>query len=590
MNTTIRSLAKPNSLLRLHLICSAGAIAVGLVISYGDRYGMWPDGINYLDMGDAYLRGDWNMALNGLWSPLYSWLLGLALFLVRPSITWEFPVVHGVNFLNYLIALASFQFFLHELHRYYCSRLDRDPAPYSLLSPESALIVLSYLIFIWSSIKYITLWIVTPDMLITAYIYLISAILIRLHMGLARIGSFVSLGIIFALSYLTKAIMFPMALVYLGVAFFVGGCNRIALRNTLIAFTVFVFLCSPFIYALSRARGYFTLGDSGKLNYAWHVNGVQKWIHWQGDPQAGSMPKHPTRIAYPSPTVYEFDGPVGGTYPPNYDPSYWYEGVKIHFNFHQQINVFLKNMNIFFVRFILLQSAIIICLILIYLFSKNKRSTIKELTYLWFIILPPFASLFLYLLVHLEQRYLGGYNIVVLCSLLSGLLLATRNNWTSMLKIICSMMLMIITIQISLYTLYIVNNRSPQLGLLDSPGRRATEKDRDFFSMTPSKVAVYLSRGIIAPGDKVACIEKLNGMHAFWARLAKVRIVAEIHGEDIAKFWRADDLVKAQVIDAFARTGAKILVFNRPGDATGLADFDARRIDNTDYYYIPLGK
>ncbi len=590
MKTTIHSLPKPNSLWRLHLICSAVAIAVGLIISYVDRYGMWPDGINYLDMGDAYLRGDWEMALNGLWSPLYAWLLGLALFLVRPSITYEFPVVHVVNFLVYLIALASFQFFLHELHRYYRSRLDRVPAPYSLLSPESALILLSYSFFIWSSIKYINLWIVTPDMLITAYIYLISAILIRSHMGIARTRSFVSLGIIFALSYLTKAIMFPMALVYLGVGFFAAGHDGKAFRNTLLAFSVFVLISSPFVFALSGAKGYFTLGDSGKLNYAWHVNGIQKWIHWQGDPVAGNMPQHPTRIAYPSPTIYEFDGPVGGTYPPDYDPSYWYEGVKTHFDLHQQINVILKNMNIFFVRFIILQSGIIICLLMMVFLSKNKYSIMKEISYLWYIILPPIICLFLYLLVHLEQRYLGGYNVVVLCSLLPGLLLGNRNSWAPVLKIMCGLMLLIVTIQISLYTVYIVNNRSPQLGWLDGPNRRAIDKDRDFFSPMPSRIAAYLSRGIIAPGDKIACIEKLNGMHAFWARLAKVRIVAEIQGEDVEKFWRADDLVKARVIDAFARTGAKILVFNRPDYATGLADFDARRIDNTHYYYIPLGK
>jgi hypothetical protein len=588
MKINLHHMQKPSSLLRLHFICSAVAVVPGLVISYVDRYGMWPDGINYLDMGDAYLRGDWEMALNGLWSPLYSWLLGLAMVLIKPSITQEFPVVHMVNFLIYLMALASFQYFLLELHRYYRSRIDTLPEGDSLLSHESILIVLSYSFFIWSSIKYINFWIVTPDMLISVYIYLISATLIRFHMGLARTRSFVILGFIFGLSYLTKAIMLPMALVFLGVGFIVAGHDLKALRNTVIAFSVLVLIGSPFVVALSQAKGYFTLGDSGKLNYAWHVNGIQKWIHWQGDPQDGNMPEHPTRIIFPSPTIYEFDGPVGGTYPPDYDPSYWYEGVKIHFDLHQQIVVFIKNIKIFLVRFVILQSGIIICLLLMICYSRNKYSIMKRLVELWFLIFPPFVALFLYLLVHVEQRYLGGYNVIVLCSLLLGILLAYNNRWTPVLKIVCAFLLIIVTFQICTYTVYIASNRSPQFDWLDIANRQANDKDRDFFSSTPSEMADHLRRGIIAPGDKIACIERLSGMHAFWARLAKARIVAEIQGEDVEKFWSADDLVKARVIEAFARTGAKILVFNPPDYVTELAAIDARRIDNTRYYYIPL--
>ena len=68
------------------------------------------DGISYLDIGDAYFRADWVNAINPVWSPLYSWILGFANFVIRPSIQWEFPVVHLVNFIIYLMALSSFEF------------------------------------------------------------------------------------------------------------------------------------------------------------------------------------------------------------------------------------------------------------------------------------------------------------------------------------------------------------------------------------------------------------------------------------------------------------------------------------------------
>src|SRR5690606_16359423 len=39
-------------------------------------YSMNADGIAYLDIGDAYMRGDWDVAVNPVWSPLYSWIIG----------------------------------------------------------------------------------------------------------------------------------------------------------------------------------------------------------------------------------------------------------------------------------------------------------------------------------------------------------------------------------------------------------------------------------------------------------------------------------------------------------------------------------
>ena len=40
---------------------------------------------------------------------------------------------------------------------------------------------------------------------------------------------------------------------------------------------------------------------------------------------------HPTRQIMTHPPVFEFDGPVPGTYPPWTDPSYWNEGVHPRF-------------------------------------------------------------------------------------------------------------------------------------------------------------------------------------------------------------------------------------------------------------------
>src|SRR6266851_7534985 len=90
-------------------------IGVGLLRVWVGRYSMNPDGMCYLDLGDAFFRRKWFDAVNGYWSPLYSWLLGAALFVARPSRWWEFPVAHAVNFLIYLAAFFCFEFFLRSM-------------------------------------------------------------------------------------------------------------------------------------------------------------------------------------------------------------------------------------------------------------------------------------------------------------------------------------------------------------------------------------------------------------------------------------------------------------------------------------------
>jgi len=81
------------------------AIMLRAFQAWDNRFIMDADVISYLDIVDAYFRGDWNNAINGLWPPPYSWLLGLAMCILKPSPYWEFPVVHLVDFVIYLCAL-----------------------------------------------------------------------------------------------------------------------------------------------------------------------------------------------------------------------------------------------------------------------------------------------------------------------------------------------------------------------------------------------------------------------------------------------------------------------------------------------------
>ncbi len=162
------------------------AIVLGAIAAWDARYIMDPDGISYLDMGDAYFRGDWEMAINAYWSPLYSWLLGLALYILKPSPFWEYPVVHLVNLVIYLCSLGCFQFFMNEFIRYHRSQKGRFSEYEGVTLPEWAWLVIGYTLFIWSSLKLITLSVVTPDMCVSAFVYLASGLLLRIQRGAGK--------------------------------------------------------------------------------------------------------------------------------------------------------------------------------------------------------------------------------------------------------------------------------------------------------------------------------------------------------------------------------------------------------------------
>ncbi len=90
----------------------------------------------------------------------------------------------------------------------------------------------------------------------------------------------------------------------------------------------------------------------------------------------------------------------------------------------------------------------------------------------------------------------------------------------------------------------------------------------------------------VRPGDKVASLMYSNKDNVYWARLARVQIVAEIFSDsfrtDEKDFWMVDEAVKSRIIETFAKAGANIIVAN---DVPPWATAEGwRRIGNTDHY------
>src|SRR5208283_886454 len=282
-------------------------------------------------------------------------------------------------------------------------------------------IVIAYTLFLWSSLALIGVYETNPDMLVATFFYLACGFLVKISMGHVTWKTFLGLGVALGLSYLTKGVMFPLSLVLLAMAWLAAKHKS---RYILVSVTTFIIIASPYIAGLSLQKGRLTFGESGKYNYAVHINRIN-YHHWQGDSGTAGLPIHPTRQIFVFPATFEFKGPLPGTYPVWYDPTYWYEGVRPHLHIRQEFKAFSKNLfSEYMVFFYALRGIFFTALFLMFYVSKSKLAILQNVFRCWFLILPSAVGFGLYALVHVEQRYVGAFFVLLIFILFSSILWA----------------------------------------------------------------------------------------------------------------------------------------------------------------------
>jgi 4-amino-4-deoxy-L-arabinose transferase-like glycosyltransferase len=543
------------------------AIVIGAAYAWASRNSMNADGVSYLDMGDAFMRGDWSMAVNAYWSPLYAWLLGLALAVLHPSAPWEFTVAHLVNFLLYVAALASFDFLLKQFLRYNRRRTgDSTTGPAAIL-PEWAILAVGYALFIYFTTAFITLRLVTPDLLVSLFVYLACAMLLKIRLGNTGGTTYAGLGLVLGLGYFSKAAMFVLAFPFLLLALpAYGGARRLgrAISRTAFAVAVFAVICAPLVGAISAKQGRLSFGESGKLNYAWYVNGVPRFVHWQGGPEGNGRPSHPTRQVCKDPPVYEFASPIDGTYPPWFGPAYWYDGVRARVEPGDLARAF--NLNMLIYRQLVVKTQMMLVLgAAVLLVIGWRRAVLQDIARYWVLLVPGLAGLAMYSIVtrfH-DPRYIGPFLVILWLALIGG----TRfrpDRWRTRAGTVIAVAVVVAQIGFVLPgadTLYPPASvaRTAAAMLVDAV------KGRDRTADGSAQVAGALREAGIRPGDTVAVIG--DGFEQYWARLARVRIIAEVpsvrNGPDDGDerdFWKSGEPARAKAMAALRKTGAKIVV------------------------------
>ncbi len=490
---------------RIFVIFWIAAVGLAAVQAWTSRFEMAPDGIQYLDNADAYFSGDWRDAANTQWSPMYPWLLGAAMRVLKPSPYWEFPVLHLVNFLIFVAALIAFQYFLSTL-------LERSGIPRPV--EARAIAAVSCGAFLYAMLDFTNVINPTPDLTMAVFVFLTAALLTRIMAGDGRWHVFVLLGIALGLGYIAKAPFFVYSFVCIGILIVLAFFQRLTPARAAVAFAAFALTAAPYIAFLSHEKGRITYGDSGKYNVAWMVNGVP-YYDWQGGPDGGGTPLHPTRKLADNPPIYEFATPVIGTYPPWYDPIYWNQGVRIRYRAADFLHALARNARLYLYISHHRQTPLLCGLIIFLLLAAGASVFAREARRFWPLLAFAVFPFFMYAPVHVDARFLGPFFVLLWTGLFASAILALRGVRASVIYAVAGTVACMMLVEAAVVS----GPTHPIGGLQDqAAGLRSQNPSWD--------IAEALTANGVHADERAAIVG--NEFPYFWARLARVRIVAEV--------------------------------------------------------------
>ena len=484
---------------------------------------MNPDGIQYLDNAAAYRQGDFQNALSTQWSPLYPWLIAALSAVARPTPEQEFPLVHLLNFGIYALTLAGFLFFVRSVRR-------AEAGSQHARRPAAHLFRLSLLLarFHQSALR-------RPRSAGEFFRFVAAGLLVRMAGGSARASEYAALGATLGLGYLAKAPWLPIGLCCLAMAFVLGR------KRALWTCALLVAIAAPYIAVLSHSKGRFTFSDSGKLNLAWHVNGLPN-TNWQGGPRGNGRPVHPTREIATHPAIFEFATPIAGTYPPWYDPAYWNEGVRVAYRPRDFARAIGRQISLYGYLLHHRQIPLLFALVTLWLLIPDKRRSLMQLKPFWPVLVLGAIPFAMYAPIHAEGRYLAPFFVLLWTALFRGMLRDARIS-----SAIAATAALLMFAESAIVTF------SPPP---DQPPARAHYE-----------IARQLETLGLRPGDRVAMVT--GDLPYYWARLAGAHIALQIsfdHGyrERQAEWETARKIVADQGV-AFVVAPALDGVTDQPG-------------------------
>lgn len=381
----------------IRAICFIARVVIVLLAAlraWEARYDVSPDGISYLDLSDAVLQGRWGGLVSTYWAPLYPVLIGAA----RLALGWtslgapanEFVVVHAVNLALYIVSLVAFEWLVLEL-----AASGAGWGNHALATVWGR--IGAYVLFGAVTLAMSPPSLTTPDLLVNASCFAAFASVLRLERR-GGAGNACLLGAALGLGVLAKSFMLPFSVLVLGLVAVRLGAR--GLRTLAFAAGAWLILVAPWVAAMTHSVGHLSMGDTGRLNYIWFVDGQQ--------PPNG--PDLPTS-ALPAANIQVVAGlalmpAANGTNPLWRDPARWYQALHVRFDATRQLAVLEHGLQYYLTLFapLILAGAVLIALGDV----ERLRAAWRRA---WPILVPCGAGLLAYALVYTLARYLVPFAI-----------------------------------------------------------------------------------------------------------------------------------------------------------------------------------
>ena len=510
------------------------------------------DAISYLDISRAIPLHDWKMVFNPLWSVGYPILLAAARPFFPSDAPGEWLSIHVVNMIIFAGAWCAFLFLLRTLEPVSLQPQQVERAR-RFLFLAGAGIFASIQLCIDSVSR------VGPDLLVSALFFTALALVLRL-LKQPNWKRAVLLGLVLGLGYWSKGIFLALSAALLAVATVALWKRKRTIRPLLLTGTVFAVMIAPYAAGLSWSYGKFTLGESGPLNYAFHVNLLPRWTNWQGEPAGYGKPIHPTHQLSANPDIFTFAEPYHNTYPPFGNISYWYQGYRHFWSPRYQAVGIMRNLN-YLVHALMLQPifyAVLLAVVWIAVGLRARAQWFRVMAAQWPFFVPALIGVLLYIQVHLEDRYLGSF-LTILC-LLPFVALASIADRVSA-KMMTAISVLLIAGAVCNFALV---NRDVLSHL----------RNHYTYAQNPQwKLGMAMERAGMRPGDGIAVIGGPNAS-CTWAYIAHLRIIAELGGEPfdqrhpvpsdrpspVSVFWHALPADQQKALDILHSTGARAAI------------------------------
>jgi hypothetical protein len=182
---------------------------------------------------------------------------------------------------------------------------------------------------------------------------------------------------------------------------------------------------------------------------------------------------------------------------------------------------------------------------------------------------PVIAAFLMYSLVWVEERYIGSFVVLFWTGLMSYVCLPVDYHSQRLIGR-CSAIMLLLTVT--------------AIGPATAKAIKVTDES-SFSVRSPNpqfEIAVWLARAGLKPWDRVAVVGH-SFSSVYWARLAKLQIVADVPETAVDQFWSADPRLRSQLMAALAGSGVTAIVAEEGNTSVPRPDW--QRVGKTKYYF-----